>query len=411
MISKLPDGWLAVPLSEIAHEVQERNPHESNIPVLSVTKYDGFVLSLEYFKKQIFSKDTSNYKLVRKGQFAYATIHLDEGSIDLLDKFDCGLISPMYTVFEPDSKRVDLNYLRYQMKSGRFLQMYARLGQGSINRRKSISFNTLEAITIPLPLFTEQQKITAILNSVDEAIASTQAVINQTRKVKQGILQQLLTRGIGHTRFKESAIGRIPERWEAVQLSKVCSKITDGVHKKPNYVSKGIPFITIKNLTFSSGINFSDVNFITKEDHKEFIKRTHPEKGDVLLTKDGTLGIPRVIETDTEFSIFVSLALLKPIREVLDSYFLCQALESPIVSSQLLLNQAGSALKHIHLIDLRSSWIPLPSLEEQLAIVERIRSIDDLINYSLSQLNSLSQIKQGLMQDLLTGRVRVGGTP
>jgi type I restriction enzyme S subunit len=98
------EGWTPAKIGDFAWEPTERAPADAE--VLSVTKHRGFVPSLEYFGKQIFSKDTDSYKLVRRGQFAYATIHLDEGSIDCLKDRDQGTISPMYTVFDVDDRRV-----------------------------------------------------------------------------------------------------------------------------------------------------------------------------------------------------------------------------------------------------------------------------------------------------------------
>ncbi len=419
MISKFPEGWLAVPLSEIAHEVQERNPNEPNIPVLSVTKYDGFVLSLEYFKKQIFSKDTSNYKLVRKGQFAYATIHLDEGSIDLLDKFDCGLISPMYTVFEPDSKRVNLNYLRYQMKSGRFLQMYARLGQGSINRRKSISFNTLESIIIPLPPIIEQQKITAILSSVDEAIASTQAVIDQTRKVKQGLLQQLLTRGIGHTKFKESAIGKIPKEWKVVRLESLLANIPYSMRsgpfgstlKKEDLVESGIPFLGIDNIHRELFIaNYK--RFISEDKFKE-LKRYAVREEDVVITIMGTVGRSCVLP----FGIGQALSskhlwTMTFDRNIYRTDLICWQLNyAPWVLKEFNRTAQGGVMSAINAKVLRNLLLPLPPKTEQDQIVTFLTSAVEQVRNEENKLASLKRLKCGLMQDLLTGKVRVGGTP
>jgi restriction endonuclease S subunit len=409
MIFKLPEGWSAVPLSEIAHEVQERNPNEPDIPVLSVTKYDGFVLSLEYFKKQIFSKDTSNYKLVRKGQFAYATIHLDEGSIDLLDKFDCGLISPMYTVFEPDSKKVDLNYLRYQMKSGRFIQMYACLGQGSINRRKSISFNTLGTITIPLPPITEQQKITVILSSVDEAIASTQAVIDQTRKVKQGLLQQLFTRGIGHTKFKESAIGKIPETWGVVSLGDAGSWQSGGTPSRTNkaYWNGCIPWVSAK-----------DMKCEKLSDTIEHITELGAANGTRLVAKGTILVVVRGMILAHSFPVAVTLRKVgfnQDIKALLPSnHFIPEFIlywlqyRKPIILD--LVDEATHGTKRLPQEALISLPIPLPPQKEQEKIVEVFSSIEESLHSYKFKLKELALIKRGLMQNLLTGKVRVGCT-
>ncbi|WP_199921545.1 restriction endonuclease subunit S [Intrasporangium calvum] len=121
--------------------------------------------SLDYFKKQVFSRELSSYKKVDPGQFAYATIHLDEGSIGIAPE-PC-LISPMYTVFEADRERVDPSYLLRYLKSPRALAEYPRLGKGSVHRRRSISLQALGHLSIPLPPVEEQRRIAASLDHAD----------------------------------------------------------------------------------------------------------------------------------------------------------------------------------------------------------------------------------------------------
>ena len=134
-------------------------------PVYSVTKHHGFVRSDKYFTKRVFSDDLSSYKLVQKGDFAYATIHLDEGSIGRAP--ESALISPMYTVFTVDDSRVDPGYLLRYMKSPIALQRYATLGRGTAERRKSISLDSLGRLDVPLPPLPEQRRIAAILDEAD----------------------------------------------------------------------------------------------------------------------------------------------------------------------------------------------------------------------------------------------------
>ena len=131
-----------------------------------------------------------------------------------------------------------------------------------------------------------------------------------------------------------------------MHLGDLASRISDGVHKTPDYVESGIPFITVKNLTAGSGISFLETKFITDIDHNEFIKRTHPEFGDILITKDGTIGVVRKIETDKSFSIFVSVALVKLLDYRLSDY-LTIALQAPSVQGQIV--PKGAALKHLYL--------------------------------------------------------------
>lgn len=151
-------------LGELISPVQGR-AGERQLPVYSVTKHKGFVPSSEYFKKQVFSSDVSTYKVVHKGQFAYATIHLDEGSIGVAPT-TC-VISPMYTVFSVDEARVAPDYLIRFLKSPRALASYPRLGRGTAERRKSISLDALGRLEVPLPPLPEQRRIAAILDEAD----------------------------------------------------------------------------------------------------------------------------------------------------------------------------------------------------------------------------------------------------
>src|SRR5262249_9716708 len=153
----------------------------------------------------------------------------------------------------------------------------------------------------------------------------------------------------------ENLSGERPRSWRFEPLSTVCSKIVDGVHKRPDYTAKGVPFLTVENLNRGPGIDFTNTRFITTSDHAIFSKRAQPRKGDVLVSKDGTLGIARVVEDDREFSIFVSVALLKPKRDRLDSWFLRYYFDSTLFKRHLSAKVSGSALKHIHLVDFRAS--------------------------------------------------------
>jgi len=185
----------------------------------------------------------------------------------------------------------------------------------------------------------------------------------------------------------------LPDGWTWATVESLSTKVSDGVHKKPNYVPDGVPFVTVKNLTAGSGISFEELNFVSNEDHIEFCKRTNPERGDILISKDGTLGVVRVIDTDRPFSIFVSVALVKPVLRELSRY-LAVALESPILQRQMV--PKGSGLQHIHLEDLRADCVPLPPIAEQhriVAEVERrfslIREIENEVEVNLQRSQSL----------------------
>ena len=169
----------------------------------------------------------------------------------------------------------------------------------------------------------------------------------------------------------DSSLPELPDGWEWVPVELISTKVVDGVHKKPNYVINGIPFVTVKNLTAGSGISFEEIKYVSIEDHEEFFKRANPERGDILITKDGTLGVVRVIRTDKVFSIFVSVALVKPIAYEMSDYMEL-AFSCPQMQRQML--GVGIGLMHIHLRELRRYSMPIAPLEEQKEIVCQIQS-------------------------------------
>lgn len=163
----------------------------------------------------------------------------------------------------------------------------------------------------------------------------------------------------------------LPVGWRWVSADALSTKISDGVHKKPDYVAEGVPFIMVRNLTDGPGISFHDTRFVAQEDHEEYIKRTDPERDDILISKDGTLGVVRRVCTDRTFSIFVSVALVKPAVRSL-APFLEYAFQAPQVQEQMV--GVGSGLQHIHLTDLRKDLLPIAPPCEQREIVRRIET-------------------------------------
>ena len=286
--------WTVKRIGEFAWDVNERAAGDG-FEVLSVTKHAGFMASLEFFGKQVFSKDTSNYKVVRRGQFAYATIHLDEGSVDCLKIRDAGMISPMYTVFDVDETVVDRRFMLELLKSPGMVQRYEAIGAGSVNRRRSISFEVLAAEALHVPPLAEQKKIAQILSSVDEAIQATQAVIDQTRRVKEAMLQTLLTRGLGHTRFQQTEIGEIPEGWEVRRMEEICTRVGVGIACSAThaYCATGVPMLRNQNIK-PNRLDLSDLLFIDEAfDEENQSKRL--QSGDVVTIRTGYPGVSAVV--------------------------------------------------------------------------------------------------------------------
>lgn len=172
----------------------------------------------------------------------------------------------------------------------------------------------------------------------------------------------------------------LPEGWRWVKVGNIVEKLTDGTHSTPKYINEGIPFLSVKNVR-EEYFDLEDIKYISEDEHKQLTKRCKPERWDILYTKVGTTGIAKVIDIDLEFSIFVSLALIKMDKKNIYPYFLEKVLNSPIVKQQALTKTRGQANKNLVLKDIKEILIPIPSknnrpdLEKQKQIVHKIETI------------------------------------
>jgi type I restriction enzyme S subunit len=204
---EVPKGWREVRVGHIANEASNRNRIGEDLPVLSMTKHRGFVRSNDYFSRSVYSENTENYKIVRRGQFAYATIHLDEGSIDYLRNFDAGLISPMYSVFDIDPLQIDADIAFRSFKRFALSGRFDPYSNGGVNRRKSILFKDLSAFKFALPPMPEQRAISEVLRAAQTAIEKMESLIQASDRATRALLQSFF---FEHQKsLKWSCIGKL----------------------------------------------------------------------------------------------------------------------------------------------------------------------------------------------------------
>ncbi|PEU01732.1 hypothetical protein CN527_10240 [Bacillus cereus] len=270
----------------------------------------------------------------------------------------------------------------------------------------NISQQIIREIEIPFPPQEEQQKIVSILTSVDEAIEKTEAIIEQTEKVKKGLMQQLFTKGIGHTKFKKTEIGEVPEEWEVLKVQDIALKVTDGEHKTPNRTTFGELLLSARNVK-NNMLDLSNVDYVSQEELEKITKRCNPEEGDILISCSGTVGRVCVVPKGIKFGLVRSVALVKSDKGTANSNFLMYVLQSHKLQEQMRMNQSQLAQANLFLRDINALKIPFPSLKEQEKIAGIIGSLDLKLTAETRKIEKLSKIKKGLMQSLLTGKVRV----
>ena len=199
---------------------------------------------------------------------------------------------------------------------------------------------------------------------------------------------------------EEEKVFELPEGWVWCRFGDISFLITDGAHHTPTYISQGVPFLSVKDM--SSGVlSFADTRFISNQQHQDLCKRCKPEKGDLLLTKVGTTGIPILIDTDKEFSIFVSVALIKfPVDEIYGEY-LSLLVKSPLVKAQSDSGTEGVGNKNLVLRKISAFSLPIPPLKEQLRIAKKVADLMrfcDQLKFNILE----SNISQLLLANALT---------
>lgn len=178
-------------LSDFVTEVSTRNRGGQIERVLSVTNRNGFVLPEDQFERRVASADVSNYKVVERGQYAYNPSRINVGSIARLDDWDNGILSPMYTVFKLDNKKIDSDYFLHWLSSTEAKQRIRNSAQGSV--RETVSFGDLGSIPMALPSIPEQKSIAHTLNTAQGEIKLLQDLAEKYRTQKRGLMQKLLS--------------------------------------------------------------------------------------------------------------------------------------------------------------------------------------------------------------------------
>lgn len=269
--------------------------------------------------------------------------------------------------------------------------------------RSKLNQKDLRRLPICLPPLPEQKKIAEVLSSVDEAIAATKAVIDQTKQVKKGLLQTLLTKGIGHNKFKQTELGGIPESWEVKKLSEI-ARVIDCKHRTPKYYDEGFPIVRPRDVK-EGPLELSNCIKTSEEEYLDLIEPHKPEQGDIVFSRNATFGIGAIVESEQLFAIGQDVCIIHGCT--LSGSLLFYIINSPVVQNQLKKLSSGSTFKRINLKDIRNLLLPEVPPQEQGNIVKRLRAIDNFSMAETSKLKQLEIVKSGLMADLLTGRKRV----
>ncbi|WP_346884892.1 restriction endonuclease subunit S [Clostridium sp. UBA4395] len=288
--------------------------------------------------------------------------------------------------------KYDNDFILYSINSNYFRNNAIANSTGSTRLR--IGLSALRNLTLIVPTLKEQQKIAEILSTVDSQIYDTDRLIKKTKELKKGLMQRLLTKGIGHTEFKMTEVGEIPLDWEVENLEECIDTQTGYPFSSElfNIERIGIPLIRIRDLITS---NIS--TFYIGEYNQEFIVNYN----DVLIGMDGEFNIVRWKNSEGLLNQRICRITSKQYNLTYIYYSLQDILK------QIERETPSTTVKHLVIKDMLSRKVALPQSEEQNKIANIISLVDAQIEDYENKKTKLEELKKGLMQQLLTGKIRV----
>ena len=403
---RLPAGWLSAKYGDAMIETDERAGDRMDLPVLSVTKTRGPMLASERFGKALHTRDVSRYRVARRDVIVADPMLLWDGSIGIQRVVDAGLVSPDYRVYAP-SGRTDPAFLAYVVRSPTMLPHYQGGARGTNVRRNRIARGDFLSIPLALPPLPEQRKIAAILSCMDDAIETTQAVIDQLGVLKKATMAELLMRGMPgrHARFKQTEIGEVPERWDVLPLGALANIGNGSTPSKarPDYWNQGVvPWLPTGKV--NDRIIVQAEEFVTQKALAECAIRLLP-KGTILVAMIGqgkTRG--KVAYLGIEATINQNFAYVRP-GDRLSSWFLFAYLDHTYET--LRAGGRGSNQDALSCGLMKQYPTPVPPLDEQVGIADAMLALEARATAESATLGALAKVKSALMSVLLTGEVRV----
>ncbi|WP_346234826.1 restriction endonuclease subunit S [Lysinibacillus telephonicus] len=307
-----------------------------------------------------------------------------------------GVCSSEIWVLKGNEEKISSTYLFYLIQSNRFLQN-ANKSAGSKMPRADWGY--LSEVIFSIPSLREQDEIASILLTWDRAIELKEKLVNQKKKQKKGLMQRLLT--------GEVRLHGYEEEWKSIELKDAIARVIDNRGKTPPLSSEGFELIEVNALESNNkNPNYKKVaKYVSEETYNSWFRNGHPQKGDILVATVGSVG-STVIMNENRGCIAQNIIALN-IKDEYNADYIYYWMNSSIylnLIKKVLMGAVQPSLKVPHLLQFK---LTIPKIEEQEKIAEILSSYDNTINLLTQEINNLKLQKKALMQQLLTGKIRV----
>jgi type I restriction enzyme, S subunit len=414
-LGDIPSDWSIDRVKWIFKRKQLKEKAEDPV-VLSLARSGVKIRDITNNKGQI-ADSYLNYNSVEPGDVLLNPMDLISGANCSVSKVN-GVISPAYINIRPLNG--DGRYFDYYFKVQYWSRAFFVHGKGvSYDNRWTLNTETIMNYPVIVPGFEQQKKIADYLDKetamIDGLIAKQERLLQLLEEKRRAKITSVIMSGLSDDVQKVPASGwypALPSHWGRSKLKYLCSLITDGTHVTPTYVADGVPFLSIKDIS-SGKIDFSNTKFISNEEHLVLSKHARVERGDILFTRIGTLGVNVLVDTDVVFDIFVSLGLLKLRPGAIDPSYLVYCMSSSYYVEYIQQVKAGggTAAAKFNLGDVSNSPVIVPPYKEQLSIVEYLnRELaihNELAKSVHRQITLLKERRVSLISNVVTGKVKV----
>jgi type I restriction enzyme S subunit len=436
-------SWKKIKLGEIM-KVRENRFKPNDKAIADLKRIDKIDFSGEIFISD--KPSNTDMILVKKGDLVISGINVEKGAMAVYTGEDDITATIHYSSYSFDEKTTDIEFLKSFLKSIKFKNALKEQVPGGI--KTEIKPKHLIPLIVEIPTdIRDQQEVVKLLQSknskVDAISSEITNQLNLAKKLRQQLLQDAVQgklveqnkkdepasellkkikaekeKLIAEKKIKQGKIQEaekqdellfeIPKNWTWCSLDEISKNITDGTHQTPIYTKEGRIFLSAQNIKPFKFMP-EDHKFVTEEAYQDIIRNRKPEKGDILIARVGAgIGEAAVINQDIDFCFYVSLGLVQPFKDFLNTEYLTLVINSPygVNYAKGNISSKGGSAGNFNLGRIRSFLIPLPPLAEQNRIVQKV---DELMLYCYDLEASIKQSEsqnEKLLQQVLQEALR-----
>jgi len=396
----VPKEWEVAGIGAHLEEFREISNDIDKYPVYSSSR-KGLIPQSDYYDQKEATQTNLGYKIVPEGYATYR--HMSDDDIfhfNINDSNHAVLVSNEYPVFTTKNG-ANLYFIISSLNDTSRFRQFCR-SQKLGGTRTRLYYKNLITYHIAFPSSKEQQKIASILITQDKLISLQEQKVEFLKKLKKAYLEKMFPKK--GSKYPEYRFKGFTDTWEQRKLGDCLSEITYGFTNPMSDTESGPWKLTAKDIV-NGKIDYNSARHTSKMEYDSLTDKSKPIIGDLLLTKDGTLGRTAIVNAEN-ICINQSVALLR-FNEKCSVQYAKTLLDTPIYQKQMLEDAGGGTIKHIYITKVDKMLIPVPPKKEQDLLVNYFDALDSLITLHQRKLEAEKKKKKALMQLLLTGKVRV----